>query len=200
MSERKLPAPNWCNRALQGLVYWIGHRRAMFDGHHLTEGALVAETCNLIYTSLHDDEDLLCEVQYSKLLPERLPDCFGKKSMADLVIVGASNGDQAKESLDYASAVIEVKRASVWSKDIDKDIRRLAALKAEKPNVRAFLFLVSEAKLPDRFVSNNGTAKLGKHRIEGINSHYCVRRVCKAAHSFRKKEFAHYACVIEVFN
>ena len=199
MSERKLPTPNWCNRALQGLVYWIGHRRAMFDGQDLTEGALVAEACNLIYTNLRD-ENLLCEVQYSKLLPKNLPDCFGQKSRADLVIVAARNGDQAKDSVDHASAVIEVKRSSGGGKNIDKDIRRLAALKAARPDVRAFLFVVSEAELPDRFVSNNGTAKRGKHRIEGINSHYRIRRVCKAAHSFRKKEFAHYACVIEVFN
>lgn len=33
--------------ALQGLVFWIGHRHSLFYDYPLTEGALIAEICNL---------------------------------------------------------------------------------------------------------------------------------------------------------
>ncbi len=210
MSNDQKHLPGWCNRTLQGLVYWIGHRCALYNGHHLTEGALVAEACNLIYANLHDNQDLRCEVQYSQLLPHKLPDCLRHNSVADLVIVEAATGTKTKEPgglFAKVSAVIEVKRANAGKKLIEDDIERLTALKGASkhfnPDLRTFLLLVSEAKLPRRFVRGDGTAvrgnlKVANPRIPG--SYFRVKRVCKAAHSFRRKELAHFACIIEVFN
>ena len=60
--------PYWVQRALQGVTYWIGHRRCLYRNYRLSEGALVAEVCNLIHANLSDQKLLMCEVQYSKLL------------------------------------------------------------------------------------------------------------------------------------
>ena len=70
--------PSWIERALQGITYWIGHRRCFYRSYPLSEGALVAEVCNLIHANLPDALSLMCEVQYSKILrvqkmPEKLP-------------------------------------------------------------------------------------------------------------------------------
>lgn len=86
--------PVWAMQALQGVTYWIGHRRCLYRHYPLAEGALVAEICNLIHANLPDSLTLTCEVQYSKLLPNApKPEKGGKekqilmqRARADLVI------------------------------------------------------------------------------------------------------------------
>jgi hypothetical protein len=196
--------PKWAERALQGLTFWIGHRHALYNGHPLVEGALVVEACNLIRANLSNGEILLCEVQYSRLVTSgQWPISLGVKCRADLTLVKGPIGSQPRESGDLvhsASAVIEVKRASASRAEIDNDLRRLAALKSRNPSVRALLFLVSEARRPIRFVSDEGRAIRGKQEISMTTAYYCVRRACKAASSFAGRNSAHYACIIEVFN
>jgi len=64
--------PFWAKRALQGIAFWIAHRRCFYRQHPLTEGALVAEICNLINANLRDrDLTLDCEVQVSKFLSQK---------------------------------------------------------------------------------------------------------------------------------
>jgi len=204
MGEELEKWPTWAERALQGLAFWIGHRHALYRDYPLSEGALVAESCNLIFANLLPDEVLLCEERYSRLVPHgQWPTRLGQRSRADLVVVTGIKKMHAEESgslLPYARAVIEVKRGSASRAQIDEDLKRLAALKAANTNVRAFLFLVSEARRPRRFVSSEGRAKLGKYKILTTNSHYRVRRACKAASAFSGTDSAHYACIIEVFN
>jgi hypothetical protein len=117
-------------------------------------------------------------------------------------VKGLNKAQAAKSEslLPYVRAVIEVKRASAPRAQIDDDRKRLAALKAANLNVRALLFLVSEATRPQRFVAPEGRAILGKHEIPTTTSHYRVRRACKAASAFSGTETAHYASIIEVFN
>lgn len=179
--------PRWAEASMQGIVFWIGHRRAIFRGYLLLEAALVAEVCNLIYANLADDQKLLCEQPYVQLAPgcEIEPGC-----RADLVVINSQGS---------AEAVIEVKRGREGQGQIKKDLTRLAALKRIMPNARAMLFLISENTLPRQFVGQNGHAIPGKHQIQDSNAHYRVRRVCKASASFERKNSAHYACVIEVF-
>jgi hypothetical protein len=204
MGEELEKWPTWAERALQGLAFWIGQRHALYRDYPLSEGALVAEACNLIYANLSRDEVLLCEEQYSRLVPHgHWPTGFGQRSRADLVVVVGIYKTRAAESdnlVPYAKEVIEVKRGSAPGSMIDQDLKRLAALKAANPQVRALLFLVSEARRPRRFVSTEGRALLGKHAIPSTLSHYRVRRACKAAAAFSGTESAHYACIIEVFN
>jgi hypothetical protein len=204
MGEELEKWPAWAEKALQGLAFWIGHRHALYRDYPLSEGALVAEACNLIYANLEHGAVLLCEKQYSRLLPVGLwPERLGLRSRADLVVasdITKAEADESDSLVPYAKAVIEVKRGSAPREQIDDDLRRLAVLKAANPNVRALLFVVSEARRPQRFVSAEGRAILGKHDIPASGSHYRVRRACKAAAAFSGTETAHYACIIEVFN
>jgi hypothetical protein len=181
----------------------MGHRRALYWGYPLSEGALVAEACNLIYANLGDGERLLCEERYSHLVPHgRWPACLGPKARADLVVVAAREVKAAEPGglLSSASVVVEVKRASAGSVQIDRDLKRLAALKAENSGVRALLFLVSEARRPTRFVSTKGVASRTRPRIPTTAFHYAVRSVKKAASTFVRVGSANYVCVIEVLN
>lgn len=91
------------------------------------------------------------------------------------------------------------KRALAARALIDQDLERLANLMLSNSGVRAFLFVVSESHRPDRFVTPDGLARPGEQKIDGINAHYLVRRICKATATFSGRESAHYACVIEVF-
>lgn len=196
--------PPWAEQALQGLAFWIGHRHALYRHYPLPEGALVAETCNLIHAHLKSGELLLCEQQYKRLAPRgTVLTTPGGKSRADLVVVNGITAEQAKTASSLAHclvAVIEVKRATAPRAQIDYDLQRLARLKAAVPSTRALLFLVSEAKRPNRFVSPEGRAILGENPIPGTSAKYRVRRACKATAAFSGKESAHYACIVEVFS
>jgi hypothetical protein len=199
--SKKAKCPPWADKALQGLVFWIGHRQALYSKYPLSEGALVAETCNLIFANLLPNEVLLCEVRYTDLVP--LGNNLGK-IRADLVVASDINGlplRKAGSLQSSATAVIEVKRAKSPPAEIDKDLKRLASIKSINPSLRAFLFVVSESKQPARFVFKNGAARRGKHPIPTESfSYYRVRRSCKATYSFFSHKYAHYACIIEVFN
>jgi len=197
------PWPPWAEQALQGLAFWIGHRHALYRHYPLSEGALVAETCNLVHAHLGDDETLVCEEQYRRLLPlgQNLGP-VGVKSRADLTVVRGLTTPQIKKARSLSqnvAAVVEVKRASAPKAQIEYDLRRLALVKTALPNVRTLLFLVSESRRPSRFVSPEGRAILGATPISGTPAEYRVRRACKASAAFSGKETAHYACIIEVF-
>jgi hypothetical protein len=189
--------PFWAERALQGITYWIGHRRCLYRNYPLSEGALVAEVCNIIYANLPNDLTLLCEVQYSTLtrLDEK-PTDLTERARADLVVAERAS---AKESKLISKFIIEVKRAAAPTAQIDNDLRRLAAVRRVLPDVRTFLFVISEAQRPKRFVNEKGTSKLGKHNIPKSEGYFRVRRTWKAAHAFTKRESSQYACLIEVY-
>jgi len=193
--------PPWAEKALQGLAFWIGHRHALYAGYPLAEAALVAETCNLIYTHLRDDEHLACERLYRTLVPDTTwPPQFGARARADLVVLRAPPTDEHVNIANTVIAAIEVKRSSAPRELIEQDLRRLAALKEHSPHIRAMLFIVSEAARPKRFVSAEGKAILGSNTIPQSTATYRVRRACKASAAFSGKETAHYACIIEVFS
>jgi hypothetical protein len=192
-------APAWAGKALQGLVFWIGHRCSLYPHHDLGESALVAETCNLIAAHLHEGESLLCEQPYRKLIATDSE--LGPRVRADLAVLSAPNAAELKKRghlQDLLTAVIEVKRASASKAEIDDDLKRLAILKAANPSVRAFLFVIAEGHLPKKFVAANGKAKKGRFGISDKAAYYHVRRVCKASASFDRKGGAHFACIIEV--
>ena len=197
------PWPTWAEQALQGLSFWIGHRHALYRHYPLSEGALVAETCNLIHAHLETGESLLCEEQYRRLLPSGVStSTLGSKSRADLTVIRGISAKDAKKLPTLAGhivAVVEVKRASAPKSQIDYDLQRLAKVKAAMPSVRALLFIVSEGKRPTRFVSQEGRAILGETAIPESAGTYRVRRACKATAAFSGKETAHYSCIIEVY-
>ncbi len=193
--------PEWAEKALQGLAFWIGHRHSLYRDYPLSEGALVAEACNLIHANLDAGQVLRCEVQYSQLVPTGMwPLELGPRSRVDLLIAAdTAHLAKANSLVDQVIAAIEVKRAAAPNSQIDYDLKRLATFKLQNPSARAFLFVVAEAHRPTRFVAAEGRAILGKHSIKGVAAHYRVRRACKAAASFSGKASAHYACILEIF-
>ena len=204
MGKRAERLPTWVENSLQGLAFWIGHRRALYPHYALGESALIAEMSNLICANLKGDEILLCERPYSKLVPSgRWPDSLRTRARADLVVVqGVRRSESTRQNSLYecVTTVIEVKRASAPESEIKSDLRRLSQVKQENPKVRAFLFLIAESRRPGRYVTQDGNAVPGTEVITGTPSHYRVRRVCKAAASFGGQSRAHYSCIIEVFN
>jgi hypothetical protein len=87
MKSKLQKQPKWVERALQGVTYWMGHRRCLYRDFPQSEGALVAEVCNLIYANLPEGLQLLCEVQYSSLMTSgSLPEILQGKIRADLVV------------------------------------------------------------------------------------------------------------------
>ena len=190
----------WLEKALQGLAFWMGHRHSLFGGYPLTEGALVAEACNLIQANLPHYLILLPECMYRNLVPQGIQINKGL-SRADLVLC-----DEAAKSIGregnvsrYVQFVIEVKRGSAPNSEINSDLLRLHNYLANTQNgARAFLFVVSENSVPSRFVKN-GKSWLGSHKIPQCNGNYRVRRTVKAAASFSGHKRAQYVCLIEVF-
>lgn len=197
MKSRLKRWPSWAREALQGVTYWIGHRRCLYRDYALSEGALVAETCNLIYANLPDDFVLLCEVQYSRLVGhDEKPTELTERARADLVVAEKEIGAGTEPIPRF---VIEVKRAAAPRAQIDADLRRLAAVSRVRPNLRTFLLVIAEAERPERFVNKEGKSIVGEHEIPKCDGHYRVRRTWKAAHAFQKRDRAQYACLIEVY-
>jgi len=197
MTSRLKKYPEWVREALQGVTYWMGHRRCLYRDYPLSEGALVAEVCNLIYANLSEGLQLRCEVQYSSLVnSDLLPEIFQRKTRADLVVAEIPARSGAEPIPKY---IIEVKRASASKSQINADLSRLAVARRLRPDIRAFLFVISEAKRPKRFVHEEGHSLSGKHAIPNSDGYYRVRRTWKAAHAFKKRDRAQYACLIEVY-
>lgn len=203
---KKAPLDPWIERALQGLVFWIGYRRAQFRGYAITEAPLVAEACCLIQSNLPDSKRLYPERMYKNLVGATdVKGSWGQKR-ADLVICDSiTKGQNVTQSMaERVSQVIEVKKGAASDKAVDKDFHRLFLfLKNARPECRAFLFQIFEAKAPTRFCDRSA-AKVSRafHTITVENDTFCVsaRRLVKAASSFNGKETAHYALVVEVFN
>lgn len=189
--------PVWVERALQGVTYWMGHRRCLYRDYPLSEGALVAEVCNLIYANLPEALQLLCEVRYSAFVEsDPMPEILRGKIRADLVVAEKS---VRREAEPIPKFIIEVKRAVAPTSQINADLFRLAAVRRLCPDIRAFMFLISEAERPKRFVNGDGHSILGTHLIPGCDGKYRVRRTWKAAHAFTRRDRAQYACLIEVY-
>ena len=186
-AKRHARLPGWSEAALQGVAYWIGHRRAYYRHHVLTEGAIVAELCNLMNAHLGEHEQLECERLYRDLLSSASP-----KAQAPW---GEDRLDIAIVADRKLLAAVEVKRASATRQLIDRDLKRLSALKRAFPRMRAFLVVVSEATRPSRFVDGHGRALRGQPNVPAP---YAVRRVCVASPSASRGNSAHYAVLIEV--
>lgn len=208
--------PSWADDALQGITFWIGHRRAMYRHHELTEGAIVAELANLISHRLvggnSQKAHLYCEVLYRNVLTKKeakeSSESWGANRL-DLMVASEFVPRAEVKTHDFSTSVtqvIEVKRASGPQSKINEDLRRLANLVVAKPSVRAFLIVAAEANIPQRFalltISDDNRqevrAQTGRHAIEGTGCYFMVKRVCKASASFKSASNAHYACLIEV--
>jgi hypothetical protein len=101
----------WLEHALQGLPFWIGHRRSMFPHYLLPEGDLVAEACNLIQGNLPPGLMLMPERMYRNLVSRDVPiDGVAPQERADLVLCksAAKAVDPDGNLARYTKFVIEV--------------------------------------------------------------------------------------------
>lgn len=124
--------PLWATTALQGLVFWIGYKRALYREYPLSEAALVTELRSLIHVNLPDDLFLKCEIAYSHLVKtaSTIPSIAGR-TRADLVVANRIESTKQKGKLVFSPIfVIEFKRARAPTREINKDLHRLGAFKA----------------------------------------------------------------------
>lgn len=182
--------PSWLENAIQGITFWIGHRRAVYRHHELTEGAIVGELSNLIQANLRDKLRLSCEVKYTTLSVKKAFDKTLEGGRVDLAVYS-----QTRSRRRAYSTVVEVKRSTAAVDQINKDFSRLSAFKKHNPNIRAFLIIVSQARKPTRFVSSTGGAE--QTRVDAVRTR--VRRVCSASSALKRGDSAHYAVAVEVF-
>ncbi len=185
---------------MQGLAFWVGHRRSIYSRHELSEGALTAELCNLIHANLPSRQyRLRCEEPYTKMLPTGITrEEVTENAHIDLSVWERYIPDDSQTYKQRLRFAIEVKRASAKNARIDRDLKRLAAIVEERKKVRAFLCVVSEGTRPKRFTTGDGIRKAGRVSIEGTRSVYHVLAAKKASHLFNDRDQAHYACIIEV--
>lgn len=201
--ERLLPErPRWLEIALQGLAYWIGHRQSLFGSYPLTEGAMVAEACNLIFANLPKDLVILPERLYKNMVSPATSTCFDETLLrADLVICDnhVNQTDSSSNIFGSIKYVIEIKRGSASNQLINSDLKRLYDFKeAYGFDIRCLMFIISEGNSPRRFVKD-GKSILAWNEIPDCLGYYRVRRTMKASPSFSNRVNAHYVCMLEVF-
>ena len=175
--------PLWANPLLQGLSFWIGYKKQLYPHYPLSEGAIVGESQNLLYSRLEKGQKLFCEYPYSKIID--LPETDNR---ADLVIL----------ENDLPSVVIEVKRYEAGIKLIYSDFEKLSLIKEDNNKIRCFVLLISQQKIPTHFVRKDGIANRGIYIYNSIE--FSVIRNCKASSSLKEgaAQNANYATLIEI--
>lgn len=201
MKETLEPLPSWMITSLQGLAFWIGYKRALYRDYPLSEGALVTELRSLIHANLPDELFVKCEIGYTHLVKTSpRPKAIAGRTRADIVIANKIESKKEKGKLIYnPKHVIEFKRSQAPTREINRDLQRLAAFRAARPEARAFLLVLSEADRHDRFVDDAGKSRLGKEKIPDSKGTFRVRRTLKAAPAFSNQDSANYASIIEVY-
>jgi len=186
-------SPKWMKRALLGACYWIGHRRTIYKGYPLTEGAIVAELCNLIHANFREGE-LECEHPYAEFVPAS--DVCKERSRVDLCIYETTSHPPERK----CRYVIEVKRWQSRSSpaSIQNDLKRLAEVKCHHPEIRTMLLLVAEGLRPKPYVGEDGRRSRKRFPLDDRQERavYSVLNVQRVAPT--NSRCAHYACSLEV--
>ncbi len=172
--------PPWTESAMQALAFWVGYKREFFPHYHLQEAAVVSQLLDILYAKVPEAVKVVAEA----------PVYTGHTSRADIVL-------RMNENVTH---IIEVKNEhkgySLSKKLVIQDMKRLKIYKDEHPQVSCYLLLVSQSKLPKLFVSREGLAKtIEKNALPVACS---VRRVCKAAASFKRPSNAYYVSLVEI--
>lgn len=200
MRTKLEPIPGWVITALQGLTFWIGYKRSLYRDYPLSEGALVTELRSLLHANLPDELFLKCEVGYSHLVKvSPRPTPIAGRTRADLVVVTKLESPTKPGKVVFSPQyVFEFKRAGAPAREIDNDLKRLAAFHASRPAARAFLVVLSETGRNDRFVTEAGKTRIGRHPVPGMKAMYYIRRTVKAASAYTKRDAGNYATIVEV--
>ena len=180
-----LTSTKWIDRVLQGIAYWMGYKKQLFNGHLINEGAIVSEVTYIMSSCLGLNQKIACEKQYSHISSK-----IKSKEFADIV----------RYTDDKIDLVLEVKRFENGQRLIEADIYKLSKAKESSKDIRCFLLLVSQSKAPFPYINEIGVADRLKYPIPNSRLKSKVIRVCKSVSSFREDAFlkANYACLIEV--
>jgi len=201
VAEPRLPVPpDWLTSPMQALAFWVAYQHNVYRHHDLPEGAIVAEFTRLLDSEFGRQLRVVREPLYRDLLAP-VGENWHDASRCDLAVMGKGGGGRP----GAVEAALEVKRANVADAVIEGDLLALHQLKVADPSIRTFLLLVAQAHLPRRWVSHLGTANADGVSFTVVESggkehevRVRVRRVAKAAHSFRSIHTATYCCLLEV--
>lgn len=186
-------APSWLKKAAQGLAFWIGYQRSIYNKRRLPEIAISVELGKLIQAHLPKSLDLEYEYQYSKIL-QRTPSTNTTQTKVDLCIKNRTKVSK----LFRPKYLIEIKREPAKKSRVDADLKRLANAVESRTYLKGYLCFISENKRPERFTNISGFPKKGSEAIADTNSKLTVVSVFKAAQYFNDKDKVHYVCLIEV--
>ena len=169
----KVPRYIW--NAMQGLAYWIGYKKRLYQYYSLSESAIVTELCSLLQAGLNNNEVVLCERQYrnffkKKKLPNDLEKCRMDLTIAEISeessitkseLIDDSNKKKDALLKGLAKVVFEVKLLDSPQNLKDIDFESLKKVKDENSNIITYFLLVSENKLPNKFVDKTTGIALG---------------------------------------
>jgi len=192
--------PSWLSSPLQALAFWVAYQNVAYRHHLLPEGAIVAEFTRLLDAELGGLRVVVREPMYRELA-SAAGTSWADACRCDIAVRSKTAGRQQGPVL----AAIEVKRAAASDDVINDDLFALHQLKVADPSIRVFLVLVSQADWPRRWVTHDGLANREVETLsvseEGQPDHEVrirVRRVTKAALSFKWMTKATYCCLLEV--
>ena len=135
-----------------------------------------------MYGHIGQHEKLACEFYYSDHIAD--PDL----SRVDIAFLRD----------DIPHTFIEVKRGKAAARLIEAYIIKLSRVRESNPEVRCFLIIGSQGKLPSRFVDRETGRAIKGVQETSDGFRYKVKRVCKAAASFERKETAMYVSLVDV--
>lgn len=200
MATLSAAPPPWFVRAIAGLAYWLGYKRALFPGYPVPEAAIVTELCALIHAQLPNGYVLRPEERGTKFLPKGVT----RPELTDLSRIDLSIWERylptgGNRHRNRPIFVVEVKRNSASKPRVLADLKRLAAIVEETEGLRAFLCVASEeAGLLKLFTTPKGRLREGKYPVPETKSSWQVVALRKAAPAFSRPELANYCCIVEV--
>jgi hypothetical protein len=184
--------PRYFEPVLQGIAHWVNYKAQYYDGHLLSEGALIGELTQLFSAAVSPPLHVRCERQYKS---------FGVtqrgQQRVDLAIgelVAGQNDQLRPEGL----VAIEVKRyaKNTWRK-IEEDLRKLCDLKSAHKGCRAFQLLIGQTDRPDRIFNTNH--EMIRKAVFKENGYQALPRMSrKSFHTKRTSERGAYAALLEI--
>lgn len=179
--------PDYIINAMQGLAYWIGYKKRLYKYYSLSESAVVTEFCALLQAGLNDNEYVLCERQYCNFFSKTtdfkkcrmditVAECDESEKESFKKCIFDSQSKQEKGILkNIAKVVFEVKLLNSPDELKKDDFHRLKAIKDENPDIVTYSLLVSENKIPKKYVNEISGIALKDEKIKlKINDEYKI--------------------------
>jgi hypothetical protein len=188
--------PNHWAPALQALAYWIAYKQQYYSNSLLPEGAIVAELTQLLSSNIENGLRVECEKMYKEL-----DDTILDGGRADIIIGKKGKLKDKKGSKitkDDIREVVEVKRYEGSFDRLVKDMEKLNALNITWVDVRKYLVVVGQKKLPEKIFTVKYNVKRN-NIYTGNGTFKAIPRIGKKAYPTKKKSTSGaYAALIEI--